>query len=116
MDVIAEIAVEGRLHMDLLILAADDVLGNGAEPCLEVGYRISVRVIVIDSKSTSEVYVIDCQPFALEVLDNLVYSLTLQRENLLDSCDLRADMEMQAEEVYVFTLLDELYELVELMV
>ena len=48
-----------RFHMDLLVFAADDVLGNGTEPCLEIGDRGSVRIIVIDAETSSEVYVVD---------------------------------------------------------
>ena len=98
-----------------LVFAANNVLCYRPEPCLEIRNCILVRVVIVHSKSTSEVYVVYLQSLALKICHDVVYSLTLKAEDFFNSGDLRSDMEMQADEVDVFAFLDDLDELVELV-
>mgnify|MGYP003439611217 CR=1 FL=1 len=63
----------------------------------------------------SEVYIVDSQSVSFEVCYDVIHSLTLQRKHFVNSCDLGTDVEVQADEVDVFALLEDVYELVELV-
>ena len=74
--------------MDLLVRTARDVGCDGREPCLEVGDRGTVRVVIVDSESSSKVYVVDLQSVSFEICDDLIDSLAFECEYFLYSGDL----------------------------
>ena len=101
--------------MHCLIFAAYDVLGDCPEPCLEIRNGIVIRIIIIHSETSSEVYVAYSKSVTLEICYDVVHSLTFKGIYLLDSCDLRSDVEMQTDEIDVLALLEDIDKLVELV-
>ena len=96
-----------------LVRSSFDVRGYGVEPCCEVGYCVAVRVVIVHSESSSEVYVVNDKALTLKIFNYVVHSFALQRVHFFDPCDLRAYVEVQTEEIEMFALLDELDELLE---
>ena len=105
-----------RLYVYRLVFASDDVVGNGIEPSFEISDRASVRVVIIHSKTSTEIDVVYGKSLAFKVFYDFIHSLTLKREYFLHSSDLRADVEVETKEIDVLALLDEFDKLVEFMI
>ena len=74
--------------MNHLVRTSFDVLGNGPEPCVEICDGVSVRIVVVDAKSSAEVDVMYDKSLTLKVFYDVVDSLALESIDLIDSCDL----------------------------
>ena len=71
-----------------LVITTGDVFCNGPEPGFEIWNCILIRIVIVDTESTTEVDIVHFQAFALEVGDNLIDSLALETENFFNACDL----------------------------
>ena len=87
------------LHMHRLILAAGNIFRYCPEPCLEIRNCILVRIVIINSETTSEVDVVHLQSLVLKIPHDVVDSLALKGIYLIYSCDLGSDMEVEAYEI-----------------
>ena len=98
-----------------LILSADDVFTYGPEPCVEVCYRVFVRVVIVHSETSSEVDVVDFESVSFEICNDVVDSPALKCIDFVHSGDLRTDMEVKADEIDVLALAEDVDEFVELV-
>ena len=74
--------------MNQLIGPADYLLVYGTEPCLKIRDWIPIRVIIIDAKASSKVYILDFQSIALEICYQFIHSPALQGKDFFDTGDL----------------------------
>ena len=63
--------------MYTLVRTSYYVFADGPEPCLEISDRIAVRIIVVNSQSSSEIDVSYGKPVTLEVGNNFIDPLVL---------------------------------------
>ena len=88
-----------RLDVDGLVWTADKLPVYGSEPGLEIRHRIRVRVIVVDTKASAQIYIPHNQSLGLEQGDNLSYSCALHTDDILDIQNLGANVELEPEEI-----------------